>query len=300
MVGVGYFVPGTAQVGQNRVLRTVTAGMVTVLVASTARADELLPGSSVPQKSDELGWLLQSGWLPLLLAVPVALSLLVIGRVMQQRALELGKSPRVRGRSGSQHFDLEIAKLEHAPRSPIAEAKPGRPGVHVEGLLHSAHGTLGGCAGRECVWHNMVGAATDAAIASDLVLVADDSGRAAIESLNLARVIAPREAGSGPRARETLSLYIGDRVQILGPFTPGLGAELPQNDPDTSSDGTRVWGRFGADGAGLQVRVLERAPVETDRSRSKSEAAAAESEPPTTTSPASSPTEAPADQAHKR
>jgi hypothetical protein len=142
-------------------------------------------------------------------------------------------------------IDLDVARMESLPRTAIATAKRGP--CHVEGILHSAHGRLGGEPGRECIYRNLAAGDRVTAVAAELVLLADDSGRCSLENLDRARVIAPKE---GPKHRRFVALYLGDRVQVLGHFA----AEHVGDDADPT---THVYGGFGEDGY-FQVRLLER------------------------------------------
>jgi len=155
-------------------------------------------------------------------------------------------------------IDLDVARMESLPASTIATARPGP--CHVEGIIHSAHGGLGGAPGRECVYRNLASGDRATAVAAELVLVADDSGRCALENLDRARVIAPKE---GPPSRQFIALHVGDRVQVLGRFT----AEHVGEDADAT---THVYGSFGSDGY-CQVRLLERGRASVQDGLSKGE-----------------------------
>lgn len=139
--------------------------------------------------------------------------------------------------------------MERGLATPIAEAS-AEP-VLVRGILTTADTTLGGAPGRECVWTNRSGAGRDAAIAVDYVIVADPSGRATIENLALADVVAPEDK-SGLR-RASCALLLGDEVEVVARFKPERFGE----DPDPSR---LVYGTLGADGY-LHVRVCKRNPV---------------------------------------
>ncbi|HEY0136081.1 MAG TPA: hypothetical protein VGB85_18470, partial [Nannocystis sp.] len=93
------------------------------------------------------------------------------------------------------------------------------------------------------------GAPRDAAIAVDYVIIADASGRATIENLAIADVVAPEDK-LGPH-RASCSLFLGDEVEVVARFKPERFGE----DPDPSR---LVYGTLGADG-NLHVRVCKRA-----------------------------------------
>lgn len=139
--------------------------------------------------------------------------------------------------------------LQRGLTTPIAEAGPGP--VMVRGKLVAADATLGGAPGRECVWQNKSGAPRDAAIAVEYVIVADATGRATIENLAIADVVAPEDK-LGPH-RAFCALLLGDEVEVVARFKPERFGEDP--------DPTRlVYGTLGADG-NLHVRVARREPA---------------------------------------
>lgn len=144
-----------------------------------------------------------------------------------------------------------VEELQASPTS-IADAKPGD--VCVLATLSNAPLALGGPPDRACVWRNTMGADAATAIAAELVFVADDSGRAALEHLDHARVIAPPEAASdrraADRARRVVALYLGDRVEICARFD----VDKAGHDPDPRN---LVYGTLGATGP-VEVRVIER------------------------------------------
>jgi hypothetical protein len=143
-----------------------------------------------------------------------------------------------------------VESLRESP-TPIASAKPGN--VCVIATLSNAPLALGGPPERACVWRNTMGSDASTAIAAELVFVADDSGRAAVEHLEHARVIAPPESAPGrgtERARRVAALYIGDKVEIIGRFD----IDKAGDDPDPRK---LVYGTLGADGP-LEIRVIER------------------------------------------
>jgi hypothetical protein len=139
-----------------------------------------------------------------------------------------------------------VGTLEAAPPTPIANASASS--VRVVATLMSAPTHLGGPPEHACVWLNTVGAAPESAIAAELVFVADDSGRCALEGLEHARVIAPRE--SSARDKRTVALYLGDRVEVYGSFAPDPAGD----DPDPRN---LVYGTLGASGP-LEIRVIDR------------------------------------------
>lgn len=186
---------------------------------------------------DELSWLFDSSWTTLAMLVMVAVTVLLVGGMLSRNA----EQRRAKGRRNAD-FDLEVAKMERLGRTDIASLAAGP--AHVEGIVHSSVGVLGGEPGHECVYRNRAGSDRSTAVGSELIVVADASGRVAVEQLEKARVLAPRRA-DGPH--ETISLHVGDRVQVLGVFSPEVSGE---GDPST-----RVYGSFGTDGA-VQVKVL--------------------------------------------
>jgi hypothetical protein len=117
----------------------------------------------------------------------------------------------------------------------------------VRGVLTTADTTLGGPSGRETVWQNRSGAPRDAAVSAEYVIVADATGRATIENLATADVIAPEEK-LGPH-RAYCALRIGDEVEVVARFKP----ERFGQDPDPTR---LVYGTLGADG-NLHIRVCQ-------------------------------------------
>jgi hypothetical protein len=155
-----------------------------------------------------------------------------------------------------------VKVLEAGEPTPIASARAGS--VRVLATIVSAPQSLGGALGRECVWRNNAGEGPATAIASELVFVADASGRCAIEDLESARVIAPIERPervSKVRATSTrpehVALYIGDEVEIYGRFAP----ERTGDDPDPTK---LVYGTLGAAGPlEIHLRTRPTAPAST-------------------------------------
>jgi len=198
------------------------------------------------QVDDGLGWLVQVPWLSTFGLVSLAVAVVLFGWYLQKRA---GKWENRRGRnsrSSLKKLDLSISRLESLPVTPIAQAKA--KDLHVEGRLASAVGSLGGRPENACIWHNRAGANRESAVGTELVLLADETGQLGIENIAEARVIAPVETKSGGRDR--VSLYLGDRVQVLGRFSP----EVLGNDDNPKS---KVYGFLGRDGP-IQVRLLDR------------------------------------------
>ncbi len=185
--------------------------------------------------------------------VPVAILVYWYGNFRLQRQIRRGLSSergrRSPGRGAPQdpNFTAMVGRMvQRGLLTPVAEASTGP--VMVRGTLTTADATLGGAPGRECVWQNRSGAPRDAAVAVDYVIIADATGRATIENLALAEVVAP-EAKLGPH-RSFCSLLLGDEVEVIARFTPErYGEEI---------DPTRlVYGTLGANGQ-LYVRVHRR------------------------------------------
>lgn len=198
------------------------------------------------------GW--DTGQLLVLAALlPIAISVFWYGsrQFSRQRG---GSALRPRGRpffsGGGPKLDAAwrqtVARLEAVDPSAIARASSGA--VRIEGTIVNASGNLGGEPGRECVWRNRAGARAESAVGAEIVVVADDTGRCGVENLERARVIAPAERHG--QHWENVSLYLGDRVELVGQFAP----ERTGDDPDETK---LVYGTLGADGP-LQVRLLHR------------------------------------------
>lgn len=190
----------------------------------------------------ELSWLGSAPWAKVALIITVAVFVLMFGGVLAKRGTRRGSAL-----GGRRDFSLEVARLESLPATPIAEAHDGP--VHFEGTLSSASETLGGEPGKERVYFNRAGAGRRSAVASELVLLRDATGQVSIEGLENARVIAAKERKGGRHdAPDTISLRLGDRVQLLGHFRSELHGrdEAPEE---------RVYGVIG-DGQQIQVRVL--------------------------------------------
>lgn len=202
-------------------------------------AQPVLAAPMLLAAGDEIDWMFAGPWGTLLVLFAVAAGVLLLSRRMTTK--------RRRGDGGRKRpdFDLDTARLESLPVSPIAEAVAGP--VHLEGVLESSTQSFG--KGRPCVWLNRAGQGRDTAIAAELVMLADATGKAGLENLEGARVIAPREPGA--TGHDAVALYLGDRVQVLGQFRPEAhGADEAATE--------RVYGLLGSD-APMQVRVLTRA-----------------------------------------
>jgi hypothetical protein len=190
----------------------------------------------------------------LALLVPAAILVYVVGNA---RAKRLGnprnlepkgrRLPRGAHKADPQFAGFVARALERGLLTPIASAQ-AQP-IMIRGVITSADGNLGGAPGRECVWRNRSGAARDAAVAAEFIVVADATGRVTLENLERAEVIAPEEK-SGARVA-SCGLYIGDEVEAIGHFKP----ERFGDDPDPTR---LVYGSMGGDG-NLHVRVHHRA-----------------------------------------
>lgn len=187
--------------------------------------------------------------------IPLAILVFWVGNQRLQRQYgKRNRAPRER-RNASKlkedpHFSAMVGRMvERGLVTPIAEAPAGP--VLMRGVLATADVTLGGAPGRECVWQNRSDAARDAAVAAEYVSFVDKTGRAMIENLGLAEVIAPEDK-IGPH-RAYRALLLGDEVEVVARFSPERFGEDP--------DPTRlVYGTLGADG-NLYVRVCKRDPV---------------------------------------
>jgi hypothetical protein len=190
----------------------------------------------------------------MLLLAAVAVVVVWVSRRASKRGAR-GPRGKKRPNWADPQWRATVETLREKPTA-IADAKPGD--VCVIATLSNAPLALGGPPERACVWRNTMGSDASTAIAAEIVFVADDSGRAALEQLEHARVIAPPEslAGrAGERARRVAALYIGDRVEIVGRFH----VDKAGSDPDPRK---LVYGTLGAEGP-LEIRVLERpAPPE--------------------------------------
>lgn len=140
----------------------------------------------------------------------------------------------------------KVTALEQGEVTTIASA--GATTVRIVATIASSPSAISGPPERACVWLNTVGASAEEALAVELVFIADDTGRCALEGLEHARVIAPRE--STTRDKRTIALYVGDKIEVFGTFAP----ERAGDDPDPRK---LVYGTLGADGL-LEIRVIER------------------------------------------
>jgi hypothetical protein len=206
-----------------------------------------LGGKPVPD--DEIGWLTNAPWAKLALLLTIAVIVMFVANIFMQAR---------RNRVGGRHkpdFDLRVAKLEALPVTPIGAAKSGA--VHLVGTLRNVAGALGS-GEHACVFQNRAGSSRSTAIATELVLLTDESGTVGIEQLEGARVIAPREE-HGPH--ETIALYLGDRVEVVGEL-------LLFDSPETVND-EPLRGLLGSLGQ-IQVRLIERPRAGVDSPSSPS------------------------------
>lgn len=188
--------------------------------------------------------------------IPTAILVYWLGNLRAQRQMS-ARNTEPRGRRGARgrskddpQFSAMVGRmLQRGLATPIADAPEGP--VLVRGVLAAADGSLGGAPGRECVWRNRSGAGPDAAVAVEYVTVADATGRATLENLGRADVVAPEDR-IGPH-RVFCSLLLGDEVEVVGRFKH----ERFGQDPDPTR---LVYGTLGADGS-LHVRVCKREPV---------------------------------------
>lgn len=162
-----------------------------------------------------------------------------------------GRRDTRRGAAADTRWLTEVARLERKDPTPIAQATQGP--VRVVGTVVRASGSLGGPPERACVYRNRPGAAPELAVAAEVLVVADDSGRCGVENLEGARVSAPTERHS--LHHESVSVCVGDRVEVLGTFSPDR--------TDGDDPAATVYGTIGTDGP-LELRVVERPqPPET-------------------------------------
>lgn len=185
----------------------------------------------------------------LLLLAAIAVTVVWVAR----RAGKNRRSSRGKRRPGwaDPQWRAKVEEMRGSP-TPIAKAKPGE--VCVVATLANAPLSLGGPPERACVWSNTMGADASLAIGAELVFVADDTGRAALEHLEIARVIAPPETSptrrGNERPRRIVALYIGDKVEICARFD----IDKAGDDPDPRK---LVYGTLGAAGP-IEIRVIER------------------------------------------
>jgi hypothetical protein len=223
---------------------------------------EIEPGADpVADMFVDLGSRLDPSWFVLGLLIPVAVVVFWFGNRLFRR--DLGPDamePKGRGHKqwpsrGDPDWMATVARLEARPATQIAEAREGP--VRFEATLASCMEPLGGRPGRESVWRNRVGGRPGSAVSADLVVIADATGRCGIENLGHARVITPVEKHS--IHHESMSLYLGDRIEVVGYFTPEKVGE--HEDP-----AMLVYGTLGSSG-GLEIRVIERQEDEEEESR---------------------------------
>ena len=160
---------------------------------------------------------------------------------------------RVLADHGTRHFGAgwraKATRLEE--REPTAVADAGATAVRLVATIVRTTGSLGGEPERACVWRNRAGARPNSAVGSELIIVADDTGRCGVENLERARVTAPVEKAGVHY--EWTSLYVGDRVELLGTFAPDPTTENADDARDV------VYGTLGEKGP-LEVRLIERPP----------------------------------------
>lgn len=196
-----------------------------------------LGGKAVPDEpADEFDWLLDGPW------GKVAILLLGAGVVMVAANLLMRSQKRKRNLS-QPDFDLQVAKLEQLPITPIAETKRGP--VHIVGVLEIGDGALG-TGPHACVYQNRAKASRATAIAAELVLLRDESGAVGLSKLESARVIAPKQDQG---AHEIIALYLGDQVEVVG--------EMTTFDTPQTAGGRELHGMLGWNGQ-IQVRVTTR------------------------------------------
>lgn len=207
------------------------------------------------QTDDPFAMLADSGGPLFILALLVPVAVVVFYFGSRRLAKERGTNAlRPRGRvwfdaprKRSERWRKMVRQLEGRDPSSVSKAKPGP--VRLQGVLSGASENLGGAPGRECVWRNRAGASAASAVGAETVFFRDDTGTVAIEDLERAYVIAPAEKHTFHH--ENVSLYLGDRVEVYGQFTPepGLGDEEHPTE--------RVYGTLAlADG--LDIRLLDR------------------------------------------
>ncbi len=205
--------------------------------------------------SDPFSMLADSGGPLFMLALLVPVAVLVFWVGSRRVSKERGTSAlRPRGRvffdqprKRSERWRATVKRLEARDPSTTATAKPGP--VRLQGVLVNASENLGGVPGRECVWRNRAGASAASAVGAEMVFLQDDAGSVSIEDLENAYVIAASEKHSFHH--ENVSLYLGDRIEVLGHFTP----EAPTGAEGHPSE--RVYGTLTLVD-GLDMRLLER------------------------------------------
>jgi len=192
-------------------------------------------------------WLGAQKLILLVALLPVAVVVFWFGRRQQT---QVGGSLRPRGRSSG--FGVARGQILHSDRdaepSPIATASAGD--IRLHGRIVEASGHLGGAPGRECIFRNRVGARPQSAVAAETMVIADETGRALIEGLQTAVVIA-RPSRYSPH-HEHVSLHVGDEVEVSGRFV----LMLPLSGPSDRDPSARVYGTLHPRGS-LEVRLLE-------------------------------------------
>ena len=192
-------------------------------------------------QTGEINWLLEAPWAKVALLVALAVGVMFFASQRSRANKRRGARPP--------DFDLRVAKLEALPLVAIAEAKSGD--VHLAGTVIKGEGALG-TGPRACVYQNRARGSRATAIAALLVFVEDESGVIGLEGLDDARVIAPKEELG---AHDTLSLYLGDRIELVG--------ELMTFDTPQTVDDKPLLGMLGSLGP-IQVRVIERPDPDPD------------------------------------
>ncbi len=233
--------------------------MIALLLQLCAQSMVYTRGPS-PTDSDPFSMLADSSGPLFMLAllVPVAVFVFWVGsrRVSKERGTAALR-PRGRvffdqPRKRSERWRATVKRLETREPSTSATAKPGP--VRLQGVLVNASGNLGGVPGRECVWRNRAGASAASAVGAEMVFLQDDTGSVSVEDLERAYVIAASEKHSFHH--ENVSLYLGDRIEVLGHFTP----EAPTGAEGHPSE--RVYGTLTLVD-GLDMRLLERPKPES-------------------------------------
>ena len=194
------------------------------------------PDAESGSSGGEINWLLDAPWAKVALLVTLAVAVMFLANQRMRRR-------RGRGSISPPNFDLRIARLERLPVTTISEARTGD--AHIGGVLAKGQGALG-TGPRACVYQNRAKSSRATAIAAELVMLEDETGRIGIEGLEAARVIAPKEEKG---AHDTIGLYLGDRVEVLGEV---VIFESPQ-----TADGRPLHGMIGSLGQ-IQIRVVER------------------------------------------
>ena len=221
----------------------------------------------------------------LLLLIPAAVVVFWFGSRQfrkDRRASDLrpkGRLLRDESATRPAKWRAEVERLQMRPPTPIARAKRGA--VKLQGVIVGANGNLGGSPGRECVYRNRAGARAESAVAAELIVIADETGRCGIEGLEQAYLVAEPDR-HGVHV-ESVSLNLGDRIEAIGLFDP---EELPEH-PDATEI---VYGTLGARGH-LDVRRIERPSDESGEPKANpaSTCAPSESDSPASSSPPQEP-----------